>query len=122
MTMLSAEAKTIINETHPGWVATADQNGQPNVSAKGSFRVLDDEHVVFANIASPRTMANLKVNPLISAIVYDGEKRRGCRIWGRVEKIVDSGEFLERVNRELAARNMQAKELAVIAVNEFATF
>jgi len=121
MAILSAEAKAIIAETHPGWVATADKAGQPNVSAKGSFRVLDDEHVLFADIASPRTMANLAENPLVAAIVYDPAARRGCRIWGRAE-VASSGELLERVNRELAARNMQAKHVVVVAVSEYATF
>jgi len=121
MAYLSDEAKEIINETHPGWVATADQRGQPNVSAKGSFRVLDDEHVMFADIASPRTIANLVENPLLSAIVYDPVKRRGCRIWGRAE-VMDAGDLLDRVRRELAERKMDAKHVVVIRVDEYLTF
>lgn len=121
MTILSAEAKEIIADTHPAWVATADQHGRPNVSAKGSFRVLDDEHVLFADINSPRTLDNLTTNPQVAAIVYDATKRRGVRIWGHAA-VLGPGELLERVNRELAARNMQAKRLVVITVEEFLTF
>ncbi len=47
MAKLSEEAKKIISEVHPALVATASKDGKPNVSPKGSFRVLDDEHVIF---------------------------------------------------------------------------
>jgi len=121
MATLSAEAKAIIAEVHPAWVATANKEGKPNVSAKGSFRVLDDERVIFADINSPRTLVNLAENPLVAAVVYDAEKRRGCRIWGRAE-VVGAGELLDRVNKEWAARKMQAKRLVIITVDDFATF
>ena len=121
MTSLSAEAKSFITEIHPGLIATADKSGRPNVSPKGTFRVLDDEHVVFADIASPHTLANIKENPQVSAIVFDPLTNHGCRIWGRAE-ILSSGELLERFNRDLASRKMQAKHVIVVAVDEFRTF
>ena len=90
MAKLSEEAKKIIGEFGPALIATASKSGKPNVSPKGSFRVLDDEHVVFANIASPRTMGNLKENPQLTAIMLDRSSRKGCRVWGKAE-ILDSG-------------------------------
>ena len=66
MAKLNEAAKKIISEFGPALIATASKAGKPNVSPKGSFRVLDDEHVIFANIASPRTMVNLKENPQLS--------------------------------------------------------
>ena len=121
MTRLSDEAKQFIQLTHPGMVATASKNGMPNVSPKGSFQVLDDEHVAFANIHSPRSMANIAENPQVSAIVFDPATRHGCRIWGKAE-VLSSGELLERINASLAARKMQASDVVVISVDEFVTF
>ncbi len=121
MSLLSVEAKSIIAETHPALVATAGSSGLPNVSAKGSFRVLDDGHILFADINSPRTVANLRENPQVSAMVLDPATRHGCRIWGRAE-ILESGELFDRVNGDLAARKMQAKHVVVIAVDEYVTF
>ncbi len=121
MSLLSAEAKSIIAETHPGLVATAGKSGLPNVSAKGTFRVLDDGHILFADINSPRTVANLRENPQVSAMVLDPATRHGCRIWGRAE-ILESGELFDRLNGELSARQMQAKHVVVIAVDECVTF
>ena len=121
MVKLSKEAKKIIAECRPALVATASKDGKPNVSVKGSFRVLDDEHVVFADIASPRTIANLRENPQLSAIVFDPSTHKGCRIWGRVE-ILDSGALFDSMSREFAARKMKVKHLVKVTVEEVATF
>ena len=121
MTSLSAEAKSIITETHPAFVATADKAGLPNVSPKGSFRVLDDERVVFVDVHSPRTIANLRENPLLSAIVFDPATNKGCRIWGQAE-IVDSGEVFDQINSQMASRGMQAEHVVIVSVDEFLTF
>ena len=48
MAKLSDKIKETIAEVRPGIIATASRDGKPNVSAKGSLRVLDDDHVVFA--------------------------------------------------------------------------
>ncbi|MDA8217479.1 MAG: pyridoxamine 5'-phosphate oxidase family protein [Dehalococcoidales bacterium] len=121
MAILSVEAKSAIAEIHPGLIATADASGKPNVSAKGTFRLLDDEHVLFADVNSPRTIANLLENPQVSTIVLDPATRRGCRIWGRAE-VLDSGELFDGVNQGLAARNLQAKHVVLISVDDFAVF
>lgn len=121
MNLLSAEAKALIAETHPGLVATADRSGLPNVSAKGTFRVLDDSHVLFADIRSPRTIANLRENPQVSAIVFDPSTRHGCRVWGRAD-LLSSGELFDSVNGELATKKMKANHIVVITVDEYATF
>ena len=55
MAKLTEEAKKAIGAIRPAFVATASKTGKPNVSAKGSLRVLDDEHVLFTDINSPRT-------------------------------------------------------------------
>ena len=83
MTKLTDEAQKAIAEIRPSLVATAGKTGKPNVSAKGSFRVLDDEHVVFADIASPRTVANIRENSQVAVICLDAAARKGCRIWGK---------------------------------------
>ena len=121
MAKLTEEAKKIISEFGPALIATASKEGKPNVSPKGSFRVLDDDHVVFANIGSPRTMANLKENPQLTAITFDRSTRKGCRIWGKAE-IIDSGDLFDSLSKEFAPRKMTVKNVVVVAVDEVATF
>jgi len=80
---LTDSIKETIAEIRPGIIATVSRDGIPNVSAKGSLRVLDDNHLVFADISSPRTIANLKENPNISVLVVHPKTMKGCRIWGK---------------------------------------
>ena len=122
MAKLSDEAKKLIGEVRPALIATASKDGKPNVSPKGSFRVLDDEHIIFADIASPRTMANLRENPQLSAIVFDPSIRKGCRIWGRATEILDSGDLFDAISAEFAPRGMKVKHVVKVAVDEAVTF
>ena len=66
-----------------GFFATVNDDGTPNLSPKGTIAVWSDTQVVFADIASPRTSANLEKRPTIAVNVVDPLSRRGCRIRGR---------------------------------------
>lgn len=50
----------VIESSKLMFVATVRADGTPNLSPKGSVRVLDGEHLIFADIASPQTVANLR--------------------------------------------------------------
>ena len=121
MAKLTDEAKKAIAEIKPSLVATASRTGKPNVSAKGSFRVLDDEHVVFADIVSPRTVANIRENPRVAVICLDAAARKGCRIWGQ-GTILDAGELFDQLTAEYAKKNMEVKLVVKVAVEEVETF
>jgi len=105
MAEISEEVKEIIGRVRLAFTATASKAGKPNVSPKGSFRVLDREHVMFADLSSPRTIANLKENPQLSAILFDPSTRKGCRIWGEA-RILDSGGLFDSITAELAPRKV----------------
>jgi len=119
MAKLTDEARKLIGEIKPALVATASKSGKPNVSAKGSLRVLDDEHVAFANVASRRTIANISENPQVSIICLDAQ-RRSCRIWGTGE-VLSSGELFDRVSEELAGRNIKVSSVVKVRVDEVET-
>ena len=121
MAKLNEETKKIIAECGPALVATASKQGKPNVSVKGSFRVVDDEHVVFVEGGRLYTLANLRENPQLSAIVFDPVTRKGCRIWGKAE-IVDSGDLFDSISEEFAAKGMEVKHLVKVAVEEVVNF
>ena len=120
MAKLSEEAKKIISEVHPALVATAGKDGRPNVSPKGSFRVLDDEHVIFVEGGRLYTLANLRENPQLSAIVFDPATRKGCRIWGKAE-LLESGDLFNTISAESASRGMTVQHLVKVAVEEVIT-
>lgn len=78
-----------------GWVATASAGGLPNISLKGSLRVLDDEHLMFADLYSLKTRKNLQENPQVAVMVYDPETRAGYCLKGTTE-MISEGPLFER--------------------------
>ena len=119
MAKLTEEARKIIAEAGPALIATSSKNGKSHVHVKGSFRVLDDEHLVFVDIDSPRTMANLRDNPQLSTLVFDPETGRSCRIWGKAE-IINKGEIFDSVVAELGKKKL--RHLVRVTVGEVETF
>ncbi len=118
---MSEEVKKAVAECSPALVATTNKAGKPNVSAKGSLRVLDDEHLVFADIRSPRTIANLKENPQVAVICLNAATRKGCRIWGKAE-IMTSGDLFNQLSKEFATRNMKVNHVVKITVEDAIAF
>jgi len=78
-----------------GWVATAALDGTPNVSIKGSLRLLDDEHLVFSDLFSLKTRKNLLENPKVAIMVYEDSARRGYMFKG-VAELIANGPLYEQ--------------------------
>ena len=81
MVALTAEMRRMADEGL-GFVATVNADGTPNLSPKGTLAPWEDRHLVFADIASPNTSANLERNPAIEVNVVDPLIRRGYRFTG----------------------------------------
>lgn len=82
MTMLDDDMKSTVARTMLSFVATTNPDGGPNVSPKSSLRVLDDRHLLFANIASPATLRNLQNDPRVEINCVDIFLRKGYRFKG----------------------------------------
>ncbi len=121
MAILSDEAKALIAENTPGMIATACESGKPNVAPFGSFRVVDDEHVMFANVHSHGTLSNVTANPQVCAIVYNPGNRHGCRVWGTAT-VHTSGEQFDATNAWLGTLKMSCTEIVMVHVDSFVTF
>jgi predicted pyridoxine 5'-phosphate oxidase superfamily flavin-nucleotide-binding protein len=89
--MLTVDMKRILKEQPLGYVATAAADGTPNVSPKGTFFVVDDTTIAFAEIRSPATVRNLQVNPRIEVNFIDPFVRKGYRVAGTA-RILSRGE------------------------------
>ncbi len=123
MAKLSEEVKKIIGEFGPVSIATASKEGRPLVNFRGTFRnlddlrVLDDEHVIFVNIAYHRTLSNLKENPQLFAIIIHRSSLKGCRIWGKAE-FLDSGALFDSISAELEPRGVKVNNVVKVTVEE----
>lgn len=83
MGILTPDMQRVVEEQRLGFIATVCPDGTPNLSPKGTTAVWDGDHLVFADIRSPRTIANLRHNPAIEINVVDPFVRKGYRFKGR---------------------------------------
>jgi uncharacterized protein len=90
-------------DTQLGFIATVCPDGTPNLSPKGTTAVWDDDHLVFAHIHSPGTVANLRANPNIEINVVDQLVRKGYRFKG-IAVVDTDGDVFERGIRFYEAR------------------
>ena len=93
MAKLTQEMKDML-AAQQCFVATAALDGTPNIGAKGSTHVLDDEHIAFFELTGGRTWENLQKNPKVAIAVADKSKLQGYRFVGKAELITE-GELYE---------------------------
>ena len=94
MPILTPEMQRCV-DAQLGFVATVCADGSPNLSPKGTIAVWDDDHLVFADIRSPGTVANLRANPAVEVNVVDQLTRKGYRFKGTAS-VHTEGEVFER--------------------------
>src|SRR2546423_15261993 len=100
MGFLTDDMKRVVREQRLGCIATVCADGTPNLSPKGTTKVWDDDHLVFADICSPGTIQNLQTNPAIEINVVDPMVRKGYRFKGTAE-VLESGDMFEAVMSSL---------------------
>ena len=93
MGILTEDMKRVVQEQRIGYIATVCPDGTPNVSPKATMKVWDDDHLIFADIASPGTMANLRQNPAIEINMVDVFLRKGYRFKGMASIVASGPQF-----------------------------
>ena len=97
MSVISSEIKSFLNSQKLGYVATVSPDGKPNISPKGTIISWTSDILAFANIRSPDTMSNLKINSAMEINVIDPLSRKGYLFIGTGKIIKDSPMFDEIV-------------------------
>ncbi|MBD1557366.1 pyridoxamine 5'-phosphate oxidase family protein [Vibrio sp. S9_S30] len=65
------------------WLSTSDLSGQPNVSPKELFHLVDSKTLLIADIASPQSVANLAENANVCVCMLDIFRQRGVKLIGK---------------------------------------
>ncbi|MHB1043404.1 MAG: pyridoxamine 5'-phosphate oxidase family protein [Eubacteriales bacterium] len=113
MAKITAEMKEMV-ANNQCFIATADQDGAPNVGPKGSTTVLDDETIAFAEIVGKKTYENIKANPRVAVVVVDRAARAGYRFLGTAS-METSGPVYDAFSEKLKTMGIQ-NTLAVVKV------
>lgn len=93
MGILTNDMQRVVNEQRLAFVATVSAEGAPNLSPKGTTSVWDDDHLVFADVCSPQTVANLRDNGLVEINVVDPFLRKGYRFRGTAQILSEGTQF-----------------------------
>lgn len=101
MGILNDDMKRVLRQQRLGFIATVCPDGTPNLSPKGTAAVWDDDHLIFADLASPVTMGNLSQNPALEINVVDTFARKGYRFKGTAS-IVTQGELFQEIKEAYA--------------------
>lgn len=123
MGILTEDMKRVVREQSLGFVATVCADGSPNLSPKGTMSVWDDDHLIFADIASPTTMANLVTNPSVEVNAVDPVRRMGYRFKGRALVHTDGPTFeqaLRYFEGERGIERGRIRGVAIIAIERAA--
>ncbi len=119
MGILTPHMQAVVLEQKLGFVATVCPDGTPNLSPKGTTTVLDDNHLLFADIWSPGTVDNLRSNPWLEINVVDPMIRKGYRFKGWAT-LVEPGPAFDRLLRvfgnERAADDLAGRVKTIVVV------
>ncbi|NDL72213.1 pyridoxamine 5'-phosphate oxidase family protein [Vreelandella alkaliphila] len=85
--MLTKEVCASAEQSVLCWLATSDESGQPNVSPKEVFAILDSQHIVVANIASPKSAKNIRINQKVCLSFIDIFVQKGFKIIGTATEL-----------------------------------
>ncbi len=95
MVKFSQELKDFLKK-YLAIVATADKKGMPNAVPKGDVAILDDRHIIFADLYSHQTKDNLKNNPNIAITVLNPAGYKGYQLKG-IAEIIERGPAYEKL-------------------------
>tara|TARA_Y100001960_G_C14589635_1_gene785007 strand:- start:508 stop:954 length:447 start_codon:yes stop_codon:yes gene_type:complete len=99
--MLSAEMKQLITNHRAGMVGTINDEGNPAVSPKATFLIIDDTTIAYGDIRSPGTRRNIAKRPAVEVNFIDVVYRKAVRVTG-------SATFIAKSDADLALREMFA--------------
>ena len=97
------DIKKALDQSVLCWLATASEEGVPNVSSKEIFCWHNQSTVLIANIASPGSVKNIKQNPRVWLSVLDILVQKGYQLKGMAEIITHKDERFKSLSAPLLA-------------------
>jgi len=120
--MLNAAAVACIEQVRLGFVASVTSGGRPSVSPKGTFVVLDERKIAFAEIRSPGTISNIGHCPVVEVNFVDSFRRKGWRMRGVTQILrrgsADFEEIFPKWDALWADLSARIRAIVVIKVSE----
>jgi len=111
---ITDEMKNLLSKQKLGFVATVSPDNTPNLSPKGTIIVWNND-LIFADIKSPNTIANLKKNASIEINVVDPLIRIGYRFKGE-GKIISEGDEFQKIITHYKNEGIKSEIKSIVLV------
>lgn len=121
--MLTEDVRKFMDASVLCWLATADEDGQPNVSPKEMFLYQDDHSLLIAHINSPHTVRNIRVNPKVCVSFVEVFVQKGYKLHGMATLIEPGDGRFEEKKSLITAKygdRFQVKSVMEIVVTKVA--
>lgn len=115
MARITEEMKQVIEEAKVFAVATASEDGEPNVVSIAFGKVLGEEEILLVDNFMKKTMENLKTNPRAAVSVWKTGDSKGYQFKGDV-RIETSGRNFEDGVKMVKAKEPELNPKAVVIV------
>ncbi|MCB0658362.1 MAG: pyridoxamine 5'-phosphate oxidase family protein [Saprospiraceae bacterium] len=79
---LTSDVKKYLDRSVLCWLATISPDGSPNVSPKEIFVYDEDDRILIAQIASPQTERNIRINARVCLSFIDILVQKGFQVHG----------------------------------------
>ena len=114
--MLTKEIKKYIEQSVLCWLATSNKKAEPNVSPKEIFLRYDDTKILIANIASPKTIRNIKENPQVCISFINVFVQKGYKVKGQARIIKkNSSDWTKKI---LPLKKMAGEKFSIQSIIE----
>jgi adenylate cyclase len=107
MTIRLRDLHTCFEGVIPSIIATASQDGLPNISYLSHVALVDDEHVALSDQFFSKTAANIRANNNAAVMLVDPRDGSQYRLSVVFERSLDSGALFETMAAELRASSAQ---------------
>ena len=107
MTIRLRDLHTCFEGVIPSIIATASQDGVPNISYLSHVALVDDEHVALSDQFFSKTAANIRANNNAAVMLVDPRDGSQYRLSVVFERSLDSGALFETMAAELRASSAQ---------------
>ena len=114
--MFTKDVKRYIEHSVLCWLATSNKKAYPNVSPKEIFLRYGNTKILIANIASPKTIRNIKENPQVCISFINVFVQKGYKIQGQANILKKSEpDFIEK---ELLLKKIAGEKFAIQSIIE----
>lgn len=103
-TKITAQLRYFIEERDSFYMASSNADGQPYIQhrggPKGFLKVLDDEHIAFADFSGNRqyiSVGNFDENNKVHLFLMDYPNRTRIKIWGEASIIDDDSDLIKKL-------------------------